>query len=144
MKFRLTFLLALSCTLLPLSADIIYPDGTRPQVEPYAIKKIARGLTNIATFVFEIPRTIWEVGEEKGITSFDQLSLGLLTRGPYRAGMRLASGFYDLGTVNEPNTTFMHLEPETIDLMQVLPTTGTLFRSGPMSGNGDYLSTGFY
>jgi len=121
MKFRLALLFVLSVTL-SASADIIYPDGTKPgDAEPYAIKKIGRGISNILFFPIEIPRTMWETSHDNGIMSFDTFTLGAMTRGAYRAGARFASGVYDIGTCLDPDASLIHLEPDTIDFMDIIP-----------------------
>ena len=120
MKYRLAVLLVFSFTLFTASADIIYPDGTKPGAEPYAVKKIGRGISNILFFPVEVPRTIWETAHNNGIMSFDSVTIGV-SEGIYRAGTRMASGVYDIGTATDPDTSLLHLEPDTINFMDIIP-----------------------
>ena len=127
-------LLALTITGFTLSskADIIYPDGSKPDggttgSESYVIKKLSRGIANIITCGFEIPKAIWETTSDEVSTSMAPYSLGLATRGPYRALRRLSSGLYDLGTVFENGKPLLHLESEYLGIGDLLPGYNTQF-----------------
>lgn len=116
-------ILAFIIIWLPLAAtaDIIYPDGTKPTPEPYQLKKLSRGLMNSFLWIIDIPRSVYEVGHEEGITSSRTISDGLITKGPYRALRRFASGLYDLGTFFEHDKVLYHLEPEYLDPLDIFP-----------------------
>ncbi|MBI4023971.1 MAG: hypothetical protein HY360_03265 [Verrucomicrobia bacterium] len=107
-------------------ADIIYPDGRRPyedlyMKEPFQLKKFSRGLMNVVMAPFEIPKAVFDIGRDQGITDSQQFSLGLITRGPVRTALRFGSGLYDLGTFFEHNKPLLHLEPEYMNIEDVLP-----------------------
>ena len=85
--------LLIASSILSLSADIIYPDGSKPTPEPYALKRISRGLSNVVTFAFEFPRSVFEAGKNEGIFSTEQIT-SLVTQGPYRSAQRLCSCLY--------------------------------------------------
>jgi hypothetical protein len=105
---------------LSAHADIIYPDGFAPRSEPYAIKKISRGIVNTVLFALEIPKAMFDAGQSEGILDSQQISL-TLTRGPHKAMERLQAGVYDLATAFESNKPLLHLEPEYINPSDVLP-----------------------
>ncbi len=115
-KFCILVLLCVSAPVFSSRADIIYPDGSKPWIEPYTVKKLSRGFLNTTTFVFEIPKTIFEITQENGVLSMGQ-SLDSLIRGPYKAMLRLSSGLYDLGTAFEHDKPLLHLEPEILDII---------------------------
>ena len=112
--------------------DIIYPDGSTPEIEPYTVKKFSRGLTNTFLAIFEIPKCFFETTKQEGVFDTRQITQGLMSRGPYRAFQRFRSGLYDLGTAfshNKPGLVFAsdgdgpapHLEPEYIGVEDIIP-----------------------
>ena len=128
-SMKIFYLLTLTVILgaFSLRADIIYPDGAKPKMEPYTIKKLSKGLSNVIFFAFEFPRSMFEVTESEGVLSGDQITLGLMSRGPYRAMLRLESGFYDIGTAFDHNKTLLHLEPDHLDVSDIIPGYDSLF-----------------
>lgn len=102
-------------------ADIIYPDGSVPVQESFAVKKISRGLANLTLFPLEIPKNFFDVAEEKGWLSLEPIYVGLLTRGPSKALTRLNSAFYDLSTATTNDKPLLHLEPEYLGPIDLIP-----------------------
>ncbi|MDD2706761.1 MAG: hypothetical protein PHV34_02030 [Verrucomicrobiae bacterium] len=118
--FLSIFTLALSCMLLP--ADIIYPDGHSPKAEPKQLRKIGHAINNIITAPFEIPKAMYDVGKEKGTLSIEQVTQGLVVRGPAKMFQRLAAGVTDLFTFDmTEEKPLYHLEPESLDWGDLVP-----------------------
>lgn len=134
-----------TASILSSSADIIYPDGSKPTPEPYALKRISKGFSNVITFAFEFPRSVFEAEKNEGIFSTEQIT-NLVTQGPYRSAQRLGSGLYDLGIgirdlgsflvdsklsyndyyasswkYSNLNESSHHLEPETLGIVDLIP-----------------------
>ncbi len=121
MKNAFIFTITLAMSALMSHADIIYPDGKAPEPPPYEIHKIGRGIANVLLAPLEITKSIWDASRSDGIMSTKQISSGLFTEGPYKMLNRYASGFYDLGTVSVHNESLMHMEPEFMSPMDVIP-----------------------
>lgn len=109
--------------LLPLGAfaDIIYPDGHAPSSEPYEIRKIGRGLNNLVTAPIEIPKAVFDIGQQEGVLSPAQFSVGLV-RGPVNMFLRwgqAANGLVYWGdNLEKP---MLHLEPQYLGIFDAVP-----------------------
>ncbi len=101
-------------------ADIIYPDGTVPAVEPPMIKKVSRGITNTLFCCFELPKTFFDASRDEGVLSLQPYSL-VITRGVHKTWERFRGGLYDIGTAFSNNKALLHLEPETMGLNYIIP-----------------------
>jgi hypothetical protein len=108
-------------------ADIIYPDGSKPFSVPYEVKKFARGLNSVVMAPMEIPKSLFDATADYGVLSVEQVSYGLFTRAPYKTGMRFASGVYDLGTFLDGDSSLVHLEPDFIGPLELLPGLNRMF-----------------
>jgi hypothetical protein len=118
---KLITILALVTTSFILKADIIYPDGTKSMPEPYALKKLSRGLANIIMFPAEIPKAAFDAENNYGVTDIRQLT-DALTVGPYKALRRLSSGVYDFATfLDEDKLPKYHIDPEFLSPSAVIP-----------------------
>ncbi len=103
------------------SADIIYPDGKVANTEPYQLRKIARGLNNIVTAPFEIPKAIFDAGSDEGVLASEQIFMGG-TRGPLKMFERVGSGVYDLFYWGENDQySLLHMEPEFLGVQDLIP-----------------------
>lgn len=121
MKTLQVFLLTLALTPLGVVADIIYPDGHTPSAEPFEIRKIGRGLNNLALAPFEIPKAIFDIGQEEGVMSPQQFSVGLL-RGPINMFLRWGQAAHDLAYWrDDAETPLLHLEPMYLSPFDAVP-----------------------
>lgn len=137
MKKTLTLALAAMFGISISQADIIYPDGSKPAPEPMALKKLSRGFANTVFAPLEIPRSVFEIGHDQGVLSTEQISLGLILRGPYRAAIRGAAGFYDIGTFWKDDTSLLHLDPEILNATDALPGFPQMFNWEAVDGVKD-------
>lgn len=120
MKKFLTLLVLVSTSLV-LKADIIYPDGTKSMPEPYALKKLSRGIANILMFPVEIPKASLDASENYGVTDF-RVFTDTISVGPYKALRRLSSGVYDFATfLDEDKQPKYHIDPEFLSPVVAIP-----------------------
>lgn len=146
MKMPMLCSLIVAALALPTMADIIYPDGHAPAPEPYQIRKIGRGISNIVLAPLEIPKAVFDIGRDEGVLASQQFGIGAFTRGPYNAGIRLSQGVYETFFWQPGNEkTLHHLAPEQLKLTDVIPgfesqfdwesidTAAHTFQSTPLS-----------
>jgi hypothetical protein len=127
MKSLHVFLFALALTPLGAFADIIYPDGHAPSAEPYEIRKIGRGLNNLVMAPFEIPKAIFDIGQQEGVMSPQQFSVGLL-RGPVNMFLRLGEAGNALCYWHDnSDKPLLHLEPMYLSPFDVVPGWQSMF-----------------
>ena len=107
-------------TTFSLQADIIYPDGTVPAVEPTTIKKLSRGITNTFLCFFELPKTFFDAGRDEGVLSLQPYAL-VATRGVHKTWERFRGGLFDIATAFSDNKALLHLEPETMGFNHIIP-----------------------
>jgi len=128
MKKIISFCTFIFTGLIISNADIIYPDGTKSMPEPYALKKLSRGLANIALFPIEIVKASYDAGDKYGITDTRQIT-DALTVGPYKALRRLGSGLYDFATfLDEDKLPKLRIDPEFLSPADVLPSYSSQFK----------------
>jgi putative exosortase-associated protein (TIGR04073 family) len=136
MKKILSSLTVLVTTIFIAQADIIYPDGTKPMPEPYALKKLSRGIANLLTFPLEIPKAAYDAGNNYGITDIRQFS-DALTVGPYKALRRAGAGVYDFATfLDEEKLPKYRIDPEFLSPADLIPGYTTQFDWDSVDGPG--------
>lgn len=129
MKNLPIFVVLFALAWLPLGAfaDIIYPDGHAPAAEPYEIRKIGRGLNNLALAPIEIPKAIFDIGQREGVMSPQQFSVGLL-RGPVNMFLRFGQAANDLLYWHENSEKpLLHLEPTYLSPFDAVPGWQTMY-----------------
>jgi putative exosortase-associated protein (TIGR04073 family) len=122
MKKLISFFAIVFAGLIISKADIIYPDGTKPMPEPYALKKLSRGISNVVLAPLEIPKAGLDAGQEYGITDMRQVT-DTITSGVYKSFRRLSSGVYDIATfIDDDKLPKYHLDPEFLSPLDAIPT----------------------
>ncbi len=121
MKSLYAALFALVLSPLGTFADIIYPDGHTPSPEPYEIRKLGRGINNLLTAPFEIPKAVFDIGAQEGVLSPAQFSVGLI-RGPVNMFLRWGQAANDLLYWHEnAEKPMLHLEPPLLGPFDMIP-----------------------
>ena len=102
--------------------DIIYPDGKTRMEEPYQVRKLGRGINNVVTAPFEIPKAVFDMGYNEGIDNPQQFSVGAIVRGPLNAVHRFQSGLHDMFYWGENDKdALFHMEPAQLSPLDLVP-----------------------
>lgn len=121
MKSLYAALFVLVLSPLGAFADIIYPDGNVPSPEPYEIRKIGRGINNLVTAPIEIPKAVFDIGQQEGVLSPAQFSVGLV-RGPVNMFLRWGQAVNDIGYWHDNDEKpMLHLEPPFLGIFDLVP-----------------------
>ena len=120
MKRLMPFVLTFVCLVLSSNADIIYPDGHRPEPEDPAWRKLTDGFANIIAAPIELVKAAIDAGRDYGILDFRQITSPIF-EGSGRMFKRLLTGVDSIFTAGDDTPPLYHLDPDVLNLGHIIP-----------------------